>query len=145
MTRCRQLCAPKEMKNSQKHSKPCILGKLWASPKNPLSCLAHFCWFCVSQSLSCMPSYMCRPPPEGQWCGKKGMCVTHAFADLLASRPLHITELDLSKAFDHLWLQLAEVSMIHLGVPVPIAQLLCKAWTGPRICAKLGLGPAVAL
>lgn len=81
---------------------------------------------------------MCPAPPPGQFCGKKGVCVQHAFADMLASCPRHIVELDLAKAFDHLWPQLAETSMVHLGTPKPIAKLLRAAWRGPRICTVSG-------
>ena len=46
-------------------------------------------------------------PPGGQWCGKAKTSVVHATASFFAFEPEHIAETDLSKAFDHLWPEVA--------------------------------------
>ena len=83
--------------------------------------------------LSCCPA-----PPVGQWCGKKNSSVVKATADFFAANTVHVAETDLSKAFDHLWPSLAEVALVQLGTPPPVASTLRRAWQGPRFCTVSG-------
>ena len=81
---------------------------------------------------------VCPAPPPGQWCGRKAMSVVHATANFFAAEPDHVAETDLTKAFDHLWPQVACKALLRLGVPRPIVATLKHAWSGPRICTVGG-------
>ena len=77
-------------------------------------------------------------PPTGQWCGVQETSVVSATASLLAESPTAMAEFDLSKAFDHLWPELAAAALAHSGAPCQVTQLLLAAWRGPRVCSVAG-------
>ena len=74
------------------------------------------------------------PPPADQWCGKAKTSVVHATASFFAFEPEHIAETDLSKAFDHLWPEVALTALQSLGANPKILATLNHAWRAPRIC-----------
>ena len=80
----------------------------------------------------------CPQPPEGQWCGRSNTAVTHATASFFAAQPAHIAETDLSKAFDHLWPEVAPTALTYLGAPCTVVGTVFHAWRGPRVCTVAG-------
>ena len=78
------------------------------------------------------------PVPYGQFCGRAKTSVTTATASYLCSKPQHVAETDLSKAFDSLLPELVETAFTHQGAPKHVAHMLTRAWRGPRICTVDG-------
>ena len=87
----------------------------------------------------------CHAVPYGQYCGRHNMSVTIATASYLSSRPEHVAETDLSRAFDSLFPELAETALTHHGAPAPVALMLAHAWRGPRICTVQATSPLLCI
>ena len=81
---------------------------------------------------------ICPCPPAGQWCGQPETSVIHATANFFAADPCHIAETDLSKAFDHLWPEVASTALTYLGAPRTVVKTVSHAWRGPRVCTVAG-------
>jgi hypothetical protein len=74
------------------------------------------------------------PMPDGQWAGVAGQSVTTATLDWKDFHSKLGAELDLSKAFDSVSLEVAVAALRWAGVPEEVVLYLSALWRAPRRC-----------